>query len=96
MEHLLYGGRGAGGKEGEEADELQMACFMGLLSFFAATPEVQRIAPLHVPQLLNAVAGAIVQSGNIADKPLTAAGLDGTGEIIQVTKSVRRMVRTRK
>ena len=33
---------------------------------------------------MNAVAGAIVQSGNAVDRPLTEAGLDGTGEVIQV------------
>lgn len=84
MDHLLHLGRGAGGTRGEESDELHMACFMGLVSFFAIMPEVQRISPLHTSELKNAVAGAIVQSGNIEDKPLTDAGLDGTGEVIQV------------
>lgn len=84
MDHLLHLGRGAGGKRGTESDELQMACLMGLVSFLAAAPEVQRISPLHASELKNAVAGAIVQSGNIADRPLMEAGLDGTGEIIQV------------
>lgn len=84
MDHLLPLGRGAGGKNGPESDELQMACLMGLMSGLAAAPEVQRISPFHVAELKNAVAGAVVQSGTISDKPLSDAGLDGTGEIIQV------------
>lgn len=84
MDNLLHLGRGAGGTRGEESDELQVACLMGLVSFLAVVPEVQRISPLHASELKNAVAGAIIQSGNIEDKPLTDAGLDGTGEVIQV------------
>lgn len=61
MDHLLHDGRGVGGAEGAESDDLHVACLMGLLSFFASIPEVQRIGPLNVPQLSNAVAGAIVQ-----------------------------------
>eukprot|EP00903_Cladosiphon_okamuranus_P018381 g16907.t1 len=84
MDHLLHLGRGAGGKRGAESDELQMACLMGLVSLLAAVPEVQRISPLHASELKNAVAGAIIQSGTTAGKPLTEAGLDGTGEVIQI------------
>lgn len=84
MDHLLHLGRGAGGTRGAESDELQMACLMGLVSYLATVPEVQRISPLHASELKNAVAGAIVQSGNADDRPLTEAGLDGTGEVIQV------------
>lgn len=93
VDHLLHLGRGAGGKRGAESDELQMACLMGLVSFLAMVPEVQRVSPFHASELKNAVAGAIVQSGNIEDKPLTAAGLDGTGEIVQVnTYEIVRIV----
>lgn len=88
MEHLLYLGRGAGGIRGAESDELQMACLMGLVSHLAAVPEVQRISPLHASELKNAVAGSIVQSGTVADRPLTEAGLDGTGEVIQVRRDI--------
>ena len=84
MDHLLYRGKGAGGSTGAESDELQMACFMGLVSFLSGLPEVQRVSPFHETRIMNAVAGAIVQSGNGADRPLTKAGLDGTGEVIQV------------
>lgn len=87
MDHLLHQGRGAGGSTGAESDELQMACFMGLVSYLAGLPEVQRVSPFHESRLLNAVAGAIVQSGNIVDRPLTDAGLDGTGEVIQIVDS---------
>ena len=51
---------------------------------FNGLPEVQRVSPFHESRILNAVAGAIVQSGNDIDRPLTDAGLDGTGEVIQV------------
>lgn len=92
MDHLLHLGRGAGGKRGAESDELQMACLMGLVSFLASVPEVQRVSPFHASELKNAVAGAIIQSGNIQDQPLTAAGLDGTGEIVQVYICLRAFV----
>ena len=84
MDHLLHLGRGAGGSTGAESDELQMACLMGLVSYLAGLPEVQRVSPFHESRLMNAVAGAIVQSGKDGDRPLTEAGLDGTGEVIQV------------
>ena len=84
MDHLLHLGKGAGGSTDAESDELQMAFLMGLLSYLAGLPEVQRISPFHESHILNAVAGAIVQSGNTVDRPLTDAGLDGTDEVIQV------------
>ena len=45
---------------------------------------MQRVSPFHESRILNAGAGAIVQSGNDIDRPLTDAGLDVTGEVIQV------------
>lgn len=57
---------------------------MGLLSQLAAKPEVLRVAPLLSAQHHNAVANAIVQSSTITQTPLQDAGLDGTGEVIQV------------
>lgn len=84
MDHLLHLGRGSGGSTGAESDELQMACLMGLVSYLSGLPEVQRVSPFHESRIMNAVAGAIVQSGNNVDRPLTEAGLDGTGEVIQV------------
>lgn len=88
LNHLLYRGRGAGGSTQAESDELKMACFMGLVSYFASIPEVLRVAPFHKPKFLNAVAKAISQSATITDTPLTEAGLDGTGEVIQVRTKV--------
>ncbi|CAN0117670.1 unnamed protein product, partial [Scytosiphon promiscuus] len=64
--------------------EAKMACFMGLLSQLAAKPEVLRISPLHRVRNLNAVASAVVQSSTTTDTSLLDAGLDGTGEVIQV------------
>lgn len=83
MDHLLYDGRGVGG-QGEEATELHMACFMGLVSFLAGRTEVLRIAPWHTKVLLNAAARANIQSASVTKTPLTDAGLDGSGEVIQV------------
>ncbi|CAM9519204.1 unnamed protein product, partial [Scytosiphon promiscuus] len=84
IDHLLPGGRGAGGNEGEEADELQVACFMGLLSFLAARPEVVRISAARQAKMLNAAAYRNLQSATMTETPVTDSGLDGTGEVIQV------------
>ncbi|CBJ33955.1 conserved unknown protein [Ectocarpus siliculosus] len=84
MDHLLPEGRGAGGNEGPEADELQVACFMALLSFLASRPEVLRVSPARAIKLLNAAAYHNVQSANLTESPMTDAGLDGTGEVIQI------------
>ncbi|CAN0570791.1 unnamed protein product, partial [Ectocarpus sp. 12 AP-2014] len=78
MDHLLPEGRGAGGNEGPEADELQVACFMALLSFLASRPEVLRVSPARAIKLLNAAAYHNVQSANLTESPMTDAGLDGT------------------
>ena len=61
-----------------------MACFMGLVSFLASRPEVLRVAPKHKRRLLNAAARANIQTATVTSTPLTDAGLDGTGEVIQV------------
>lgn len=68
----------------ETAKELQMACFMGLVSYLADRPEVLRVSPFHQAETLNAVARAVVQSATINLTPLSDAGLDGTGEVVQV------------
>ncbi|CAM9375513.1 unnamed protein product, partial [Sphacelaria rigidula] len=89
IDHLLPDGRGAGGTDGEEAEELKVACFMGLVSFLASAPEVLRVSPLHRSKLHNAVAASVIQAGTIdtSQKPLTEAGLDGTDEVIQIVDS---------
>lgn len=66
--------------------EAKVACFMGLLSLLAAKPEVLRISPLHRVIPMNAVSRAVVQSATLTDTPLLDAGLDGTGEVIQVRR----------
>lgn len=86
LDHLLYSGRGAGGRsDGGEAAELHIACFMGLLSFLASRSEVLRVAPRQSQGLLNAAARANIQSATVTDTPLTDAGLDGTGQVVQVS-----------
>eukprot|EP00903_Cladosiphon_okamuranus_P006848 g6670.t1 len=85
LDHLLYSGRGAGGiSDDGEAAELHVACFMGLVSFLAGRLEVLRVASRHTHGLLNAAARANIQSATTTDTPLTDAGLDGTGQVIQV------------
>lgn len=61
-----------------------MACFMGLVSFLAGRPEVLRVAPRHRMRLHNAAARANIQSASVTSTPLTDAGLNGTGEVVQV------------
>lgn len=74
----------------DRARELQMSCFMGLVSYLSSRPEVLRVSPLHRPETLNSVARAIVQSGTIDETPLSYKGLDGTGEVVQVPGSKRK------
>lgn len=83
LDHLLYTESGAG-EDLEEAAELRVACFMGLVSFLSSRMEVLRVAPRHTKHLYNAAARAMIQSATVKETPLTDAGLDGTGEIIQV------------
>eukprot|EP00903_Cladosiphon_okamuranus_P015158 g14016.t1 len=86
VDHLLYLGRGAGGSV-DEAPELHVACFMGLVSFLASRQEVLRIAPTRPAKMLDASVRAIIQTATPTQTPLTDAGLDGTGEIIQIVDS---------
>lgn len=72
-----------GGHE-DEATELHVACFMGLASFLASRQEVLRVAPRHAAKMHDAAVRAIIQTATSTETPLTAAGLDGAGEIIQV------------
>ena len=81
--HLFYDGTGALGRN-EESTELRVACFMGLVSFLSSRVEVLRVSPRHGASLLNAVARPMIQSATLTESPLTAAGLDGTGQVVQV------------
>lgn len=72
------------GGQGEEATELHIACFMGLVSFLASRPEALRVTPRHKKDTHNAFARANIQSATVTSSPLTDAGLDGTGEVVQV------------
>lgn len=89
MQHLLPSAQSeepdGNGDSEDDAQELKMACFMGLISYLADRSEVLRVSPFHAPRPLNAVARAIVQSAGIELTPLSDAGLDGTGEVVQVT-----------
>lgn len=82
LDHLLaYHGREV---TREVESELRTACFMGLVSFLADRPEVLRVSPLQMPDTFNAVARAVIQSADTERTPLSDAGLDGTGEVVQV------------
>eukprot|EP00904_Undaria_pinnatifida_P011000 jgi/Undpi1/702/HiC_scaffold_10.g04166.m1 len=83
VDHLLYIESGAMGSD-EESVELRMACFMGLVSFLSGRLEVLRVSPRHEARVMNAAARTMIQSATLTRAPLTAAGLDGTGEVIQV------------
>lgn len=69
-----------------DAKELQVACFMGLVAYFADRPEVLRVSPLHMPETFNAVSRAVIQSADVKRTPLSDAGLDGTGQVVQVKR----------
>ncbi|CAN0316610.1 unnamed protein product, partial [Scytosiphon promiscuus] len=84
LDHLLFLGRGAGGSTEEESTELHVACFMGLVSVLAARMDVLRVSSWHSKRLLNESARNVIQSATATDSPLTDAGLDGTGEVIQI------------
>ncbi|CAM9132446.1 unnamed protein product, partial [Laminaria digitata] len=86
LDHLLHQEGGEAGDR-EEAIELRVACFMGLVSFLSSRMEVLRVAPWHSKRLYNAAARAMIQSATLKETPLSDAGLDGTGEIIQVVDS---------
>ena len=57
---------------------------MGLVSFLAGRFEVLRVAPWHAKVIFNAAARANIQTATVISTPLTDAGLNGTGEVIQV------------
>lgn len=86
LDHLLFSGRGAGGSTDEESNELHVACFMGLVSVLAGRLDVLRVSSRHSKRVLNEAARAIIQSATETETPLTDAGLDGTGEVIQVSE----------
>ncbi|CBN78745.1 peptidase S8 and S53 [Ectocarpus siliculosus] len=84
LDHLLYDGREVSGASEEEAAELRMACYMGLVSFLASRHEVLKVAGWNRKVNLNAAARATIQSASVDSTPLTDAGLDGSGEVIQI------------
>lgn len=65
---------------------------MGLVSFLASQPEVLRVSTARKINLFNAAAYRNVQSANLEDTPLTDAGLDGTGEVIQVREKNHKSI----
>lgn len=83
LDHLFYTGTGAMGSD-EESSELRVACFMGLVSFLSSRTEVLRVSSRHATSRLNAVARAMIQTATFTETPLTDAGLDGTGQVVQV------------
>lgn len=85
VDHLLVGREGAGGQKGEEPDELPIACLMSFFSCLADRPEVLHISPAYRMETLNAAAFPNVQSATLTATPLSDAGLNGEGEIIQAS-----------
>lgn len=64
-----------------------MACFMGLLVQLAAKPEVLRVSPVHraSPLSFQGQHSSGEESHHDRDTSLVDAGLDGAGEVIQVS-----------
>ncbi|CAM9536300.1 unnamed protein product, partial [Laminaria digitata] len=60
---------------------------MGLVSFLSSRTEVLRVSSRHATSRLNAVARAMIQTATFTETPLTDAGLDGTGQVVQVIDS---------
>jgi len=60
------------------------ACLTSLIAFLASHPEVLFLEAFTVVRPLNSVAGAVVQSSLRESTPLWDAGLDGSGQVIQV------------
>ena len=48
LDHLLYDGGEVSGASEEEEAELRMACYMGLVSFFASRHEVLKVTGLSL------------------------------------------------
>lgn len=82
MDHLL---------PKDDDQDSRVACYMYFLSHLASKPEVLRVSPLAREFLANDVSSAIVQSANIVDTPLFDEGLNGTGQVIQVSTDETRV-----
>jgi hypothetical protein len=60
------------------------ACLTSLVAYFASHPEVIFLETFPIVKPSDAIAAATVQSGEQTSTPLWDAGLDGSGQIIQV------------
>jgi hypothetical protein len=71
---------------GVEADS---ACLMTLLAYLSAEPAVMYLESYPVLSPFNAYAAAVSQSGgSLGDTPLWDAGINGTGQIVQVRSDI--------
>lgn len=60
------------------------ACLTSIVAYFATHPEVIFLETFPIVKPSDAIAAATVQSGEQTSTPLWDAGLDGSGQIIQV------------
>ncbi|CAM9260527.1 unnamed protein product [Discosporangium mesarthrocarpum] len=68
-------------------NEFATACFMGLVGYLSAQPEVLHIQPEAKAFFLNKEATSYAEGSSGGSRPMLAAGLDGSGEVIGVADS---------
>lgn len=64
------------------------ACLMTLLAYLSAEPTVMYLEAFPVVSTFNVYASGIAQSGSVGNLPLFNAGINGTGQILQVSARV--------
>ncbi|CAM9890231.1 unnamed protein product [Pylaiella littoralis] len=69
----------------EHSEATSEACFIGLVGFLSAQPEVMHIQPDARLEAGNKVLTAYIEGGAPEETPMRAAGLTGAGEVIGIT-----------
>ncbi|CAM9356120.1 unnamed protein product, partial [Ectocarpus sp. 8 AP-2014] len=69
----------------EHDEETSAACFIALVGFLSAQPEVMHIHPEPRAEANNKVLTAYIEGGEPTETPMRVAGLTGAGQVIGVT-----------
>eukprot|EP00904_Undaria_pinnatifida_P010529 jgi/Undpi1/6606/HiC_scaffold_20.g09085.m1 len=69
----------------EHDEATGMACFVGLIGFLSAQPEVMHIHPDARAEATNKVVSAYIEGGEPTETPMREAGLNGAGQIIGIS-----------
>eukprot|EP00903_Cladosiphon_okamuranus_P005711 g5671.t1 len=69
----------------EHDEATSEACFIALVGFLSAQPEVMHIQPEARVEANNKVLTAYIEGGEPTETPMRSAGLTGAGEVIGVT-----------